>query len=370
MKRYLRLVCTTCKRSIDKLVDLAHYTPDQCTITLGCEGRLQPVEYRSSAGIAVAPEMGVTDWRKRGTTPIDVKTTSSPLIDLFTGELKQLVIGVPSSSPSATHVVSFEVKNDSPKEYRQYVFRKEGAFTSVSGIESGLEKKALRFSTNAANPDVVEVFVNGVKRERGTGPSDYQLYDGSTDSTVPPNTILFNTPISGAGVTQLDVIVSKEQASTTVNLEFKRNTQNESRLNLGAFENISFVERFENGSWVKYWLFTLDIDSATNLPLNSILTTNNSNSGFFLLARPPYSSLDRYANLIIPLSRLDSDLAYINFFLRNGEISAQVSSEAIELVFPPLRFGKFVAEPTLKKRLQGVSEQIVIDGDVIIGPDA
>jgi hypothetical protein len=39
-------------------------------------------------------------------------------------------------------------------------------------------------------------------------------------------------------------------------------------------------------------------------------------------------------------------------------------------VFPPLRFGKFEVEKTIKTATSGVEEQIVVDGNVITGPDA
>lgn len=361
------MACTVCKREIDKLVDLTHYTPDQCTITLGCEGRLQPLEYRSSGGIAVAPEVGVTDWRPRGSTSATTKVIAeSQLIGLETGTRKQLVIGVPADT--AFQYIHLIVKADTPKAYRQYVFRKEGSFTTVSGVENGLEKKALRFAAYGANPDVVEVFVNGVKLEVGTDPEDYQVYDGTDSSSAPPNTILFNTSLESAGSTQVDVIVSKAASSSTVELKFVRNIADESRNSLGSWENVSYVDRLIDSSWARYYLYTLDIGNA-NLPLNSIMVPETLDA-FFLMARKPYTQLDRYTDAVVLLQDLSPERDYIKYYAENTVTTARVTSTAITTIWPPLRVGKFVVEKTIKTATSGVEEQLVLDGKVIVGPDA
>ena len=377
MKKYLRLTCTICKRSIDKLVDLTHYAPDECTITLNCEGRLLPIEYRSNAEIAVAPALGVTDWRPRGTKVFNSPTDTAPsLIALETGTLKQLTLGVALVSDpgeGATHNVTFSVRADTPKAYRQYVYRMDQSFDSVAGVESGLEKKSLRFTAYGANPDLVEVYVNGVKRAEGTGTDDYQVYNGSNG--ILPNTIKFNSSIVQAGITQVDVIVSKEQASNDVTLTFTRNALDESRAGTGAYENVSYVDRFDETLAAphlrRYYLFHLDLDTATQLSLNSILVSPSTNTdAIFLLARSPYSTLDRYTDLVVELSGMDEERDYIKFYAVNSVTTARVTQTAISTIYPPLTLGKFAVEKTIKTQLPGVTEQITIDGAVITGPDA
>jgi len=377
VKKYLRLTCTICKRSIDKLVDLTHYAPDECTITLNCEGRLLPIEYRSNAEIAVAPALGVTDWRPRGTKVFNSPTDTAPsLIALETGTLKQLTLGVALVSDpgeGATHNVTFSVRADTPKAYRQYVYRMDQSFDSVAGVESGLEKKSLRFTAYGANPDLVEVYVNGVKRAEGTGTDDYQVYNGSNG--ILPNTIKFNSSIVQAGITQVDVIVSKEQASNDVTLTFTRNALDESRAGTGAYENVSYVDRFDETLAAphlrRYYLFHLDLDTATQLSLNSILVSPSTNTdAIFLLARSPYSTLDRYTDLVVELSGMDEERDYIKFYAVNSVTTARVTQTAISTIYPPLTLGKFAVEKTIKTQLPGVTEQITIDGAVITGPDA
>ena len=376
LKKFLQLTCTSCKRSVDKLVDLTHYSPDQCTITLGCEGRLQPIEYRSSGGISIAPEVGITDWRPRGSTIASLATDAEPtLIGLETGASKQLVLAVylPPLSvlpppPGAIYTAEFTITADTPKAYRQYVFRKEGAFTTISGIESGLEKKALRFTAYGTNPDQVEVYLNGVKLEPGTNPENYQLYDAANTS-APPNTILFNAILDSPGSTQVDVIVSKAAAASTITLDFIRNEADESRERTGAWENVSYVDKLVNLLWRRYYLFTLDLDTAAAIPLNSIIIPTNAET-FFLLARRPYTQLDRYTNVGVFFQGLNVERDFIKYYAVNGVTTARVPNTAISTFFPPMRLGKFAVEKIIKTATAGVEEQLVVDGKVIVGPDA
>ena len=370
MKKYLRLQCTSCHRDIDKLVDTTHYSPDLCTITQGCEGRLQPIEYRSSAGIAVLPEVGVKDWQPRGTpTNKNVRLPEGEeLIGLETGKTKQLVIGSLLNQPTIT--IPFKGKVDSPKTYRSYIFRREEPFTTISGVESGLEKKVLRFNATGPSPDLVEVYVNGIQRELGTGPDDYQIADGTTSQ--PPNTIVFNSVIDQSGMTQVDVIVSKVQAQVLYELTFTRNKHDESRVGTGAYENVDYVDGMVTADqWQRFYLYTLDLDSASDtMPLNSILVPAQDSDTFFLLARRPYSQLDRYSTMVILMKGLSDERDYLKYYSQYSVTTARATITSVLSIFPPLRFGKFVVEKPLTAATAGIQEQLVIDGKVITGPDS
>jgi hypothetical protein len=373
MKKYYRFHCTSCKREADRLVDLTHYTPDRCTITLGCEGRLQLLEYRSSAAIASPPEIGITDWRKRGSkiTP-DLNITTAPLINLSTGALKQLVIAVSyPTEPAidALFVLTLTVKSDTPKAYREYIFRNPDSFSTISGVESGLEKKALRFTAFGNSPDKIEVFVNGVQRKLGNDPEDFQVFMGNS-SLAPPNTILFNTTIEQSGsITQVDVIISKEEPTSTIAITFKRNKPDESRTGMGAYENISYVDRLVGSEWKRFYLFTYDLDDSS-IPLNSILVSQGGADEMFLLARSPYTQLDRYANIILPVRDIHPDTDFIKYFAQDTITTARATETSIVPIFPPLRFGKFSTEKTIKTMNAGVVEQLIVNTRVITGPDA
>lgn len=370
MKKYLRLTCTLCRRNVDKLVDITHYAPDRCTITQGCEGRLQPTEYRSSAGIAVSQEVGVKDWQPRGSAKIPGTNVTLPaaLINLQTGTKKQLVIGATTDQPFI--FLRLRGKADAPKAYRSYIFRREETFQTISGVESGLEKKALRFSAFGENPDMVEVFVNGVKREPGDGPEDYQIANATNG--VPPNTISFNSVIDESSISQIDIIVSKETPSAEYSLKFVRNKDDESRANTGVYENVNYVDgMIASDNWERYFLYTLDLDSiASEIPLNSILVPAEDTNIIFLLARKPYTQLDRYSTAVIQMRDMSVERDFLKYYLQDDETTMRVTVSSLVTIFPPLRYGKFHVEKPITTATSGVVEQLVVDGNVITGPDS
>lgn len=366
MKQFLRLACTVCKRQVDEVVNLTHFRPDQCTITAGCEGRLRPVEYRSTAGVGVTPEIGVSDWRPRNSTQLSSTNSSTvaSFIGLSTGALNQLVIASPVDAANLS--VQFSARELSSKEFKQFVFRKTGAFNSIVGVESGLEKKTLRFTAFGPSPDLVEVFVNGVKREPGTGPEDYQLAT-SASSGVPQNTILFNEAITAPGTTQVDVIVSKARNLNGFSVLFKRQVEDESRVAKGAFENVASVERLVNGVWATYHLYRADFSSESFGP-NSIVVPVGEDQ-FFLLANPPFTARDRFNSVVADFSSFSIERDYIKVEVENGQAQAKCPTSVLTSVFPLLKFNLFSGE-TLVDSLVGNDEAVMISNDFIVGPHA
>lgn len=373
MKKYLRLQCSVCLRYTDKLVDITHASTDKCTITMGCSGVLSNVGYLSNGMITSAPEVGVLDWQARGAKTIGTQSLKADeLIDTSTGTLGQVVLAVQGSSASQI-LVTFSQRVDAPKSFSQYIYRFENAFKTVAGVESGIEKKALRFSST----DVVEVFLNGVKMEQGTAPENYQIFGGSM---LLQNTVSFNEIISNPGVTQVDVVVSKAVPSTEIQVPFNRNTDNESRLSLGAWENISVLKVLDsNGAWADWSLYTIDLDTlSTFIKLNSIFTISEAKQNGsavpltsikMVLARKPYSQLDRYLNLSIPLIELNAGVGYLKYSVIDRVPVLLANSAAIVPNYPPFKVQKFNVERTIKTFLPGVSNQVIVDTPVIVGPD-
>ena len=70
------------------------------------------------------------------------------------------------------------------------------------------------------------------------------------------------------------------------------------------------------------------------------------------------------------LSELSAERNFIKYFTEDGETTMRVTATAISTFFPLLRFGKFTVEKTLKAASLGAVEQLVVDGKIIIGPDA
>ena len=387
MKKFLNLICSVCERQIDQPVNNSHYTADKCTITYGCTGRLFPVEYRSNREIQSAPHVGIEDWRPRGSKITEqIQLVDDVLIGLTTGAKNKLVLAVEYSADilNAPQLeIEFTSRSSEHRSFKQFSYTFEQSFNTISGVENGLEKKVLRYSVG----DGVEVFINGIEAERGNGPGQFLIYDGTPTSPVPPNIIKFNDDVSLSGSIQVKVIVNKPVSTSSYSLVFKRNTDNEVRINLGAWENVNFVEFFKStgttGTGYKsYFLFTCDVDS-TSLPLNNVFVVSRLltadareiplGRGAFLLARAPYSILDRYLNLYIPLDGLSIDRDYLKFSLIDKTATLQATKTAIATCYPPFRIlpdAKFSVEKTLKRQISGVSNQITIDGSIIVGPDA
>ncbi len=395
MKNYLRYSCSVCKRTTDKIVDTTHFMPDKCTISYKCSGRLLPIAYKSSGAIISTPEVGITDWRPRG-SPIDnaSKQQSVSLIDTACGSSGQIVLAVKAtSSPPiwSTVKIKLEQQSDTPKNYKQYVFRSESQISTVSGVESGLEKKVLRYGLS----DIVEVYLNGVKLSQGLGEDEFQIYtetpnvsgDGTIVAAVPPNTVKLNKNYSSnvtSGLTQVDVIVSASAQISYVDLVFGRNKEDESRKNTGVWENVDSISMYNGTTWQNWYLFTLDLADATQLTLNTILTATQDvkligttqasislplSSVNILLARKPYSTLDRYTNAAAPLEMFYNENNYFKYVADSNKLVFYITEPSVKAIYPPARTNKFSVEQTIKTPIAGVSDQIVIDENVIVGPD-
>lgn len=388
MKKYLRLACTTCKRTIDRLVDNTRFVPDRCTITLGCQGRLLPTEYRSDGQITSAPEIGITDWYPRGSTTATFQEAAEPaLLDTSTGSFQQLVIGIKLPAdppPGSTAELTLQTRAEAPKAFRSYVFRRDVEFSTVSGVEDGISGKTLRFRAWGPDPDLVEVYLNGVKLQQGLGPADYQVDDGSPTPPAPSNTIKFNTPILPSGTYQVEVIVSKAQPITLQTLLFTRNSDNDARLNTGAWENVSHVERFDSVEGVqRFYLFTFDVAGNSVFtrdtivfPVGNVVVDTGMDTipvllsdCIFMLSRKPHTKIDRYPDISIRLQDLDASRDYLKYIVVDGVPTLMVTETSLSTHFPPSIVHRFNPEPTLKVAVEGEEEQLVVDGRLIVGPD-
>jgi hypothetical protein len=300
-------------------------------------------------------------------------------VNTATGKTKQIVLALQLASEPAvgsTFKIKVNERSDTPKAYRQYVYRIEGSFSTVSGVEAGLEKKTLRYTST----DMVSVRLNGLELANGTGPNDFQLFDGTGSNGVPSNTVKFNSLIALSGVTQVDVTVSPVVPTTQVELTFTRASDLEPRAGTGAWENVSYVSMFNGTVWQKYYLFYLDLADA-GLKLNSILTVEPtgvlngtipvvSSVIKLLLAHAPYTQVDRHTNLSVPLDVLDFSTQYLKYFKNDGVLVLYVTQNSIAPSYPPMVVTKFNVEKTIQIAVAGVTNQVVVDGAVIVGPDA
>lgn len=386
MKRYISLKCNTCARQKDELVDLVHYTPDRCTITLNCEGRLLPIGFTSDGStILDVPPAGVSNWYPRGTALSNTKAVSTDVLyDTSTGQKQQVILAVSNNelgytpSSDAKIFVKLFAEQQTAKDYRQYTYRRNVPFTIINGVEDNQAKKVLRYSIVGANPDQVEVYLNGVKKTRSV---DYDLYDGTVNSAVPPNSVLFLSTITGSS-TQVDIIVTKASAISEVQLAFIKTIDDESRVNLGAWEGVNMVTSPSIGDWSLFYCdfsevsstFTIDV----KLTFNEATIVNTIGGSEFpvplsavLLSRTKlFTQLDRQRAKCIPLNELNGNNHYMIVKSINGVRSLLITEAAAIDLFPVLDVVRFDAHTLQKTNLTGNADAAELDNELIIGPDA
>lgn len=386
MKKYVALKCSTCDRQKDQLVDLTHYTPDKCTITLGCEGRLSPIGYTSDSRAQLGvPPSGLVNWYPRGST---ISATSSikqdSLYDTSTGEKHQIVLAVPhqelgfAPGSEGSVILNLVAEEQTSKDFRQYTYRRSNSFTIINGLEDGLGKKVLRYNITGESPDKVEVYLNGIKQTRG---AQYELYDGTPLSAVPLNSILFTTVQTGAN-TQVDVIVTQEPTQTITTLLFDRMIGDEARVNIGAWEGVSTVSSPALGVYslmycdfdevtpplafdVKFRFHSVkykDTPTSAEIPLNGVV---------LLLSRSKvHTSIDRERSKWIKISNLRTDTEYFVTKKIDGARALLVTEKSAVDLFPILDVQRYNDPSLLKTNLGGSADAAELDNQIIVGPDA
>src|SRR4051812_42732938 len=100
MTTYVTYSCTTCRRTKSFAKDNKRASPDHCTITKGCTGRLSPVSEQAEAQRA-SPLAGVDDWYARGTTrTVALEEAVEDDFELSTSASGGLVLAVKSTDES------------------------------------------------------------------------------------------------------------------------------------------------------------------------------------------------------------------------------------------------------------------------------
>lgn len=371
MKQYARYMCSTCFRSTDRLVETKRATIDKCSITLKCPGRMSIIGYLNNAMILPAVASGLENWRPRWESKSTVNTSAIDLVDTSSGISGTLTLAVqlPSTANDASTVdVVFGQQDEKPKEYKQFMFRFDSSFQLISGVESGLEKKALRYTA----ADDIDVYVNGLIREEGLGASMYQRYNGSND--VPANTIKFNSPITDTSmINQVDVIVSKAKTTAAIKIPFTKNFLNEADSKVSAWKNVRSIEVMQDGKYTSYSLYHFDViaDAGTSAPIlkkDSMLvptsiSMNNTpialSRAMFLFATKPYLHIDRQYSICARLADLDQERDYLKFVVVNGSPQILITSTSVSDVYPPLKVETFVADPVITTSSTGVAQSSI-----------
>ena len=88
-----------------------------------------------------------------------------------------------------------------------------------------------------------------------------------------------------------------------------------------------------------------------------------------LLARSPYSQIDRYLNVLAPLENLAGGDGYLKYHVVDGVACLELTKSSVVPTYPLLKATKFNVETTITTALAGVDDQVTVDGSVIVGPD-
>lgn len=379
MKRYARYMCSACFRTLDKLVNAKQVSLDTCSITLKCSGRLSLVGYLNNAMIMPSQIAGLDNWHSRWDAPSKDKIALSPeLINTSTSENGTLVlaIAIPKDADSAVPLqLVLQQQDEKPKDYKQFMFRFENSTKIISGIESGLEKKALRYSVD----DDIDVYVNGLIQEEGTGDSQYQRC--LPGNGVPQNTIRFNNDlINGGQIIQVDVIISQKREIVEVIIDLMKNTYDNSDTSRSSWKNVQSIIIPRGNVDFVYELYHFDLSSgfgAVNLKKNSILvpsrilfnnTELSKSNAFILFAYSPYEHIDREYMSYARLSDFDIERDYFKCAVNeDGIIQLSVTSTCTSGVYPPLRPVTFTPDAVLKTASAG-NGQRYIHSTTINGP--
>lgn len=308
---YLNYECSICRRIKSFLKDTQRVTPNHCTITKGCLGKLSvvgetkiPTQTKLSAGIE--------DWYPRGTkrgNTNDVNVSES--FDLSTSATGSLTLAVKGDDTLPYQLnLTLEQRRVGDIQFQQFTFRLTSGATSVSGRDSS--GKNLRFDQEAIDEGRVVARVNGVE----------------TTATFSGSKVSFITPVVGV----VDVLVYSTKSTTTKILTLTRNKSLNPTLARGSWANINYVERIDiDGNVSKWYLYSVDTIAGLTTGRIKIEKSSEVGEAIFLLASTPYQSTDRYLNFVVPQSSLIEDF---NLAHESGELTA--STEFLSEIYPPI----------------------------------
>lgn len=355
------------------VLDNVRAIPNQCTITKGCKGILNPV----SGIIYEPPVKNLIDWYPRNKKPIiDVAVEPAPRVSMSCSPTGTLTLAVLLSDAEAFEFQSMSVEFNqrlsadiAAIEYNYITF----VTTSViSGRDS--QGKNLRFDQTAINEERVIVKVNGVN---------------STTASLSPNTVTFNPPLPPN--TLVEVVVYSKSPSTKVYIQFISNHIANFAANSSAWTNIRWVEdAVPDASGKKWWVYSatsygtasasaflqlsqvVGKDASDNLTLLSSASLGFDNARF-LLSAPPYGNVDRYTQFYLSAPAMASEYKMQTAIATPP--TAYVEYDALVELYPPMvlsrdtsvSFSSYIAED--ENTANGSTLSIpILTGSKIIGP--
>jgi hypothetical protein len=343
MNRYFIYQCTVCRRTKDIPRNDTHVIPTGCTITKGCSGTLLKVGERDIAE-QTAPVVGVTDWYPRGTHPSDsepVKTIE--YVNMSGSSTGALVLAIRMTEDQANAVSSVvvtleqrRVEEISFNQFTYYVLT--NGMTTISGRDS--QGKNLRIDSTAVTEGRLRVRVNGVIR------TDYTVNSSINSSSVVFSSVL---PLQSA----VDIIVFNEREVEDKELEFVTNRTIPVSDLSGAWGNVRWIDKINPAipgpNEERWWLYTCTsiagLQPSARIKVTQVLaeTTEISFENImFLLASPPYSHVDRYLGLVVPMTECVEDFN----ILTSSKITRDfmIEKTRAKSIYPPLKIKRGYTE--------------------------
>jgi hypothetical protein len=236
------------------------------------------------------------------------------------------------------------------------------------GVESGVGKKVLRFSSKSNTPEEISVFRNGEKLFEGVNPENFQI--ARSNNSIQENAIIFNTPIRG--VNQFKIIVSKPVQLRSNEIICDRLSQFDSLD--GCWDNTESV-MYRNE---KFFTFIknfsgVSISAGQVLKITAVELVNGSssfgiplNDCFILLSNGP-TQVDRVLTKAVVLGKLPSEDFSLLVSKVDNSVSIGIVESLISDILPP-----FVVNTWKKENLltESVENQITdtLSSKILIGP--
>lgn len=364
--------CTICRRLKRAELDNVRAIPDQCTITKGCKGILNPV----SGTPYVPPTKDLVDWYPRNKKPvIRVAEEEQPRVSMSCSPNGMLTIAMLLTDAEAfayeSLSIEFNQRLSSDVSTIEYNYLTFVTTQVISGRD--LQGKILRFDQTAINEERVQVKVNGV---------------GSLTAQLSPNTVTFSPPLPPNSV--VEVVVYATSPSTKVYMQFVLNHFANFAANSSAWTNIRWTEDVIKVPGKKWWVYSatsygsasasaflqltqiVGKDSSDNLTLLSSSSLGFDNARF-LLAAPPYGNADRYTQFYLSAAQMASDYKMQTAIATPP--TAYVEYDTLIEAYPPLvlshdtsvSFSSYI-EPDQNTAEGSTLSVPILTGNKIIGP--
>jgi hypothetical protein len=346
MTTYITYKCSVCRRQKDIEEDTLRALPNKCTITKGCSGILLKIG-KKNRGEEVEAVAGVEDWYPRGTKKYTTATVEPiETANLATSNGGAFVVAIREGEfdpPDFLDLVLLQRRTEAVA-YQEFAYKATTNQTVFSGKD--LNGKILRFDSTAISENRVLVYLNGVP---------------TLDVTLTTNNVEFTDGVQAGSSVRIRVQAEKEAIERT--LRVTRNSLQNPVLSRGSWANVDYVDRFEEGPYKHWTLYSADILSGIGVGKIKIVDTDINGPMMILMAHSPYENADRYYDLVVDVDPLKED--FLLSLESADSNSLVVNRGAMVELYPPLIIptAAFITPDTVETE---ASSAVVSDDDTIV----